>query len=90
MDTTLSKRAGAIVVPTARIEDVLRSRDAVVVDLRSPAEHEEDHLPGAASVPLFDDVERALIGTLYKQVSPEAAFDAGRRSEEHTSELQSQ
>lgn len=49
-----------------------------VIDLRSPAEFAEDHVPGAVNVPLFDDVQRALVGTLYRQVSPEAAFDQGR------------
>jgi tRNA 2-selenouridine synthase len=49
-----------------------------VVDLRSPAEFALDHVPGAVNVPLFDDVQRALVGTLYRQVSPEAAFDRGR------------
>lgn len=49
-----------------------------VVDLRSPAEFAEDHVPGAVNAPLFDDVQRALVGTLYRQVSPEAAFDRGR------------
>ncbi len=49
-----------------------------VIDLRSPAEFAEDHVPGAVNVPLFDDVQRALVGTLYRQVSPEAAFDRAR------------
>ncbi|HSD42322.1 MAG TPA: tRNA 2-selenouridine(34) synthase MnmH [Burkholderiales bacterium] len=47
-----------------------------VIDVRSPAEYAEDHVPGAASCPVLDDAERAEIGTLYKQVSP---FDAKRR-----------
>src|SRR5688572_5474436 len=51
----------------------------LVVDLRSPAEHAEDHVPGAVNVPLFDDVERAVIGTLYRKSSPDAAFEEGRR-----------
>lgn len=49
-----------------------------VIDLRSPAEFAEDHVPGAVNVPLFDDVQRAIVGTLYRQVSPEAAFESGR------------
>ncbi|MBL8859839.1 MAG: tRNA 2-selenouridine(34) synthase MnmH [Planctomycetes bacterium] len=49
-----------------------------VVDLRSPSEFAEDHVPGAVNVPLFDDVQRALVGTLYSQDSPEAAFAEGR------------
>jgi tRNA 2-selenouridine synthase len=57
---------------------VLDRRPRHLIDLRSPAEFAEDHLPGAINVPLFDDVERALIGTLYARQSPEAAFEAGR------------
>jgi tRNA 2-selenouridine synthase len=41
-----------------------------VIDVRSPAEFAEDHVPRAASFPVLDDAERARIGTLYKQVSP--------------------
>jgi tRNA 2-selenouridine synthase len=46
-----------------------------VIDLRSPSEFAEDHLPVARNHPLFGDAERELIGTLYKQVSPEAAYE---------------
>lgn len=49
----------------------------VVIDVRSPAEYAAGHLPGAASHPLFDDEERAKVGTLYKQVSPDAALLRG-------------
>lgn len=58
--------------------ELLASPDAVVVDLRAPGEFAEDHVPGAVNVPLFDDVGRALIGTLYARVSPEAAFARAR------------
>jgi tRNA 2-selenouridine synthase len=44
-----------------------------IIDVRSPAEFAEDHIPGAISAPVLDDAERAQVGTLYKQVS---AFDA--------------
>ena len=65
-------------VPVTAVEGILERRDLCVVDLRSPTEFAEDHLPGAHNVPLFDDAERAIIGTLYKRSSPEAAFQAGR------------
>ena len=65
-------------VPTASTATVLGVRDRLVVDLRSPAEFAADHIPGAHNIPLFDDVERAVIGTLYKQHSPEEAFAEGR------------
>ncbi|MCM0610421.1 MAG: tRNA 2-selenouridine(34) synthase MnmH [Ideonella sp. WA131b] len=47
-----------------------------VVDARSESEFAEDHLPGAANWPVLNDVERASVGTEYKQVS---AFDARKR-----------
>ena len=45
----------------------------VLIDARSPAEFEHDHIPGAINCPVLDDAERREIGTLYKQVS---AFEA--------------
>jgi len=48
-----------------------------ILDARSPAEYAEDHLPGAVSLPVLDNEERARAGTLYKQVSPFAAKKLG-------------
>jgi tRNA 2-selenouridine synthase len=48
-----------------------------VIDVRSPAEYAEDHLPGAVSLPVLDNEERERVGTLYKQVSPFAAKKLG-------------
>jgi tRNA 2-selenouridine synthase len=47
-----------------------------VIDVRSPSEFAEDHVPRAANHPVLDDAERAEVGTLYKQVSP---FDSKKR-----------
>lgn len=66
-------------VPMAGVASVLEHPAARVVDLRSPSEFAEDHLPGAVNVPLFDDAGRALVGMLYSQVSPERAFEEGER-----------
>lgn len=44
-----------------------------IIDVRSPAEFAEDHIPGAINLPVLDNAERARVGTIYKQVSP---FDA--------------
>lgn len=65
--------------PVLTLEEARRLRDARWVDLRSPSEFARDAIPGAVNVPLFDDDERALIGTLYKQVSPDAAVAEGQR-----------
>ena len=44
-----------------------------LIDVRAPAEFAEDHIPGAISLPVLSDAERARVGTIYTQVSP---FDA--------------
>ncbi|PCJ54583.1 MAG: tRNA 2-selenouridine(34) synthase MnmH [Planctomycetota bacterium] len=46
-------------------------------DLRSPGEFQRDHVPGAINVPLFDDAQRAAVGTLYRQASKGDAYDQG-------------
>lgn len=38
-----------------------------ILDVRSPGEFAEDHLPGAENWPVLDDEERRIVGTLYKQ-----------------------
>ena len=48
-----------------------------IIDVRSPVEYAEDHLPGAISLPVMSDAERAEIGTIYKQVSPFLARKRG-------------
>jgi len=48
-----------------------------IIDVRAPAEFAEDHLPGAISLPVLDDEERARVGTIYKQVSPFSARKIG-------------
>lgn len=51
--------------------------NCILVDMRSPGEFLEYHIPGAISIPLFGDSERALIGTIYKQESVEKAKQLG-------------
>ena len=38
-----------------------------VVDVRSPAEFADGHMPGAVNFPLLGDAERATVGIAYKQ-----------------------
>ncbi|PIE08693.1 MAG: tRNA 2-selenouridine(34) synthase MnmH [Rhodobacterales bacterium] len=38
-----------------------------ILDVRSPAEYAEDHLPGALSLPVLSNAERARVGTIYVQ-----------------------
>jgi tRNA 2-selenouridine synthase len=48
-----------------------------ILDVRSPKEYQQGHIPGAVNIPLFSDEERAEVGTTYKQVSREAAIQLG-------------
>lgn len=51
--------------------------DYILVDVRSPGEFADHNIPGAVSVPLFDDEQRSIIGTVYKQESIEKAKKIG-------------
>ncbi len=59
-------------LPFADVLSQLDQFDAII-DARSPSEFAEDHIPGAINCPVLNDVERAHVGTLYKQVN---AFEA--------------
>jgi tRNA 2-selenouridine synthase len=48
-----------------------------IIDVRSPGEFAEDHIPGAINLPVLDDAERERVGTLYKQVSSFEAKKVG-------------
>jgi tRNA 2-selenouridine synthase len=54
--------------------ETLRRFDAII-DVRSPAEFAEDHVPGAISLPVLSNEERAVVGTIYVQ---ESRFKARR------------
>ena len=55
------------------LEAILNHGFDTVIDVRSPAEFAEDHMPGAINLPALSNAQRAEVGTIYKQVS---AFDA--------------
>ena len=60
------------------VEEFLeKSRTIPVVDVRTPAEYEKGHIPGAFLFPLFNDRERAEVGTLYVQKGRTAAVLKG-------------
>ncbi len=47
-----------------------------LIDVRTPLEFNEDHIPGAHNVPLLTNEERVEVGTIYKQIGP---IDARRK-----------
>ena len=67
--------------PIHRINPTLRlikctSFDSII-DVRSPSEFREDHMPNAINLPVLDDIQRESIGTIYKQSNPFEAKRAG-------------
>lgn len=58
-------------------EESRKLDNPLYIDVRSPAEYAEDHIPGAINLPIFDNEERREIGTLYKMVSREDAVKRG-------------
>ncbi len=63
--------------PSCSVEAAL-STTARLVDVRTAEEFGQGSLPGATNFPLFDHLERAEIGTLYKQIGPDAAIERGK------------
>ena len=51
--------------------------DVPIVDVRSEGEFAAGHIPGAVSMPLFNNAERAEVGTLYKQQGQRVAILKG-------------
>ena len=48
-----------------------------IMDVRSPGEFEHAHIPGSYNLPLFDNNERAVVGTIYKNSGNEDAVLKG-------------
>ncbi|MGB9802864.1 tRNA 2-selenouridine(34) synthase MnmH [Desulfofundulus sp.] len=59
------------------VTEALSLRDVLLLDVRSEGEYGEATIPGAVNVPLLDNVERALVGTVYKEKGPAEARKLG-------------
>ena len=58
------------------VEETLKLKEKVIVDTRSPVEFEKDRIPGAINIPILDNEERRIVGTLYKD-DPDEAIKKG-------------
>jgi len=59
-------------------EEFLKPGSSVpVVDVRSPGEYNLGHIPGAVNIPLFNDMQRAVVGTIYTHQGQAEAAVAG-------------
>lgn len=60
------------------IQDFLKkSSNSTLIDVRSPSEFAQGHIPGAKNLPLFSDTERKIVGTLYKKNGRKDAIQKG-------------
>jgi tRNA 2-selenouridine synthase len=69
------------VIKIERLEEF--SQFDEIIDVRTPAEFAEDHIPGSINCPVLDNEQRIEVGTLYKQVSP---FEARKVGAAHVAE----
>ena len=53
------------IISTTKIWD--NKKYDTIIDVRSPSEFSEDHIPGAINLPVLDDEERKKIGIIYKK-----------------------
>ncbi len=59
-------------------QDFLEKGKAIpMIDVRTPAEFEQGHIPGAINIPIFTNEERVQVGTKYKRSSKDAAVLLG-------------
>lgn len=50
---------------------------ACIIDVRTPKEFLQGHIPGAVNIPLFTNEERAIVGTIYKKEGRQPAILKG-------------
>ncbi|CUH68444.1 tRNA 2-selenouridine synthase [Thalassovita gelatinovora] len=60
-----------------RLSDLFSLPYDEIIDVRAPSEFAEDHVPGAISLPVLSDAERAEVGTIYVQQDPFLARKLG-------------
>jgi tRNA 2-selenouridine synthase len=53
------------------------SKNAPILDVRSPIEFESGHIPSACNMPLFTNEEHTAIGIIYKQKGKDLAMEKG-------------
>ena len=64
-----------------------RSFNGLLIDVRSPSEYYKGHMPNSINIPLFNNEERSIIGTIYKKEGREQAVIKGLTFFEKNMEL---
>ena len=66
-----------MILPQALTNFLSATKSSPLIDVRSEGEFAQGHIPGAHNLPLLNNEERAIVGTLYKQKGNEAAVQKG-------------
>lgn len=59
-----------------KTEEALLLKNKIVIDTRSPVEFDKDRVPDSINIPILDNEERKIVGTLYKD-NPDKAIKLG-------------
>lgn len=59
------------------VENSFLKEKYILIDVRSPSEYDSETIPGAINLPIFNDEERKIVGTAYKEEDSEKAKKLG-------------
>lgn len=54
-----------------------KSQKSLLIDVRSPSEYQQGHIPGAVNIPIFDDDERHKVGLAFNEEGKKHAVKLG-------------
>ena len=70
----LPKRSKKVLITEKYENLLLKNKKMIFIDVRSPREYNEAHIPGAVNIPLFNDSEYRATGILYKKEGKKTAI----------------
>ena len=62
---------------TIKIEEALKLKNTIFIDVRTEKEYKDDHILNAYNMPLFNNDEYCEVGTIYKKEGKHQAIDKG-------------
>ena len=67
-----------------KFESISKVNFDTIIDVRSPKEFTEDHIPNSINLPVLSDFEREVVGKIYIQNSQFEAKKIGAKSVSYT------